>query len=476
MGNDRSVDDSRAWAERPRSRRQFLRQAAFLGATLPVVGVLASCGMAPGSAPASSGGTAAQPAASPAAASASTPVSSGAAAPAATGGNLSFWIINSSDPATLTDAVNRLQAKDPNVKVDLQSLQNDPFKTKLNVAMGSDSPPDVWNTWGGGVLGNFAQAGAAMDLSAELNKNGWKDRFLPAALNMVKNGDKFYAVPIYVSGSLFFFNKEVFQTNGLTPPTTWDELLKYVAAAKSKNLIPIALANKTRWPGAFYFNYLVDRVMGSDFIDKLTVGKASFNDPGVVEAGRRVQELAKAGAFPEGFNGLDYDTGGSRQLIYAGKAAAELQTTSYPATTKGEMPGFEQKLDFFTFPTLPDGKGDAKSLVGGMIGFAVSQKTKAQPAAMALLQTITDDTARDGYIKNGRVAAIKGGTISDPLVKRISDAISAAPHLQNFWDQALPPELGQEQLDVSQALLGMTITPEAAAQRLDEVAKKVLKA
>ncbi len=35
-------------------------------------------------------------------------------------------------------------------------------------------------------------------------------------------------------------------------------------------------------------------------------------------------------------------------------------------------------------------------------------------------------------------------------------------------------QMGQEQLDVSQALLGMTITPEAAAQRLDEVAKKVI--
>ena len=383
---------------------------------------------------------------------------------------------NSSDPATLTDATNRLQAKYPAVKVDLQNLQNDPFKTKLNVAMGSDSPPDVWNTWGGGVLGNFAQAGAAMDLTQALNQNGWKDRFVPAALNMVKTNDKLYAVPIYVSGSLFYFNKEAFAANGLTPPTSWDDLLKYVAAARAKGLVPIALANKTRWPGAFYFNYLVDRIMGSDFIDNLIVGKAQFNDPGVVEAGRRVQELVQAGAFNEGFNGLDFDTGGSRQLVYAGKALAELQTTSYQSVVKGEMAGFEQKLDFFTFPSLPNGKGDAKSLVGGMIGFAVSQNTRSPAASMALLQTITDDTARDGYIKNGRAAAIKGGTITDPLVKKISDTLSAAPHLQNFGDQALPPELGHEQLDVSQALLGVTITPEATAQRLDEVAKKVLQA
>jgi raffinose/stachyose/melibiose transport system substrate-binding protein len=107
-----------------------------------------------------------------------------------------------------------------------------------------------------------------------------------------------------------------------------------------------------------------------------------------------------------------------------------------------------------------------------MIGYAVSDKTKNRDASVELLRYLTDDTARDAYINNGRVPAIKGGSISDPATKKMADAISGATSLQNYWDQALAPELGQEQLDVSQALLGGSITPEAAAQRLDEVAKK----
>jgi raffinose/stachyose/melibiose transport system substrate-binding protein len=180
----------------------------------------------------------------------------------------------------------------------------------------------------------------------------------------------------------------------------------------------------------------------------------------------------KAGAFPEGFNGLDYDTGGSRQLMYAGKTALELQTAGYPATTGGEMKGFDQKLDFATFPTVPDGKGKATGLLGGMTGFAISAKTKGRDASIALLHVLTDDTARDGYVKNGRVPTVKGAEISDPMIKKIADTITNATSFQNYWDQALSPELGQEQLDVSQALLGLSITPEAAAKRLDDVAKK----
>jgi raffinose/stachyose/melibiose transport system substrate-binding protein len=450
------------------TRRQVLRTTAFAAAGLAI----AACAPPSGGVakPSGAGTGAAQPTTAPAA--------GGAAAGSGTSGHIagtvSFWHLNTGPVEGFADAVHRLEAKYPGVKVDIQALQNDPFKTKLNVAMGSDSPPDVWNTWGGGVLANFARSGATLDLTGEVEKGGWKDRLVAAPLDMVKVDGKIYAVPVYVSGVFFFFNKELLQSNNLTPPKTWDELLSFIEAANSKGLIPIGLANKTRWPGAFYLNYLVDRINGGDFLGKVLAGQASFTDPGVVEAGRRMQELVKAGAFPEGFNGLDYDTGGSRQLMYAGKLALELQTSSYPATTGGEMKGFDQKLDFAPFPTLPNGKGQATGLLGGMIGFAVSQKTKARDASVELLRFLTDDTARDSYINNGRVPSVKGGQITDAVTKRTADTINGASSFQNYWDQALPPELGQEQLDVSQALLGGSLTPEAAAQRLDEVAKRVV--
>ena len=123
---------------------------------------------------------------------------------------------------------------------------------------------------------------------------------------------------------------------------------------------------------------------------------------------------------------------------------------------------------------MPNGKGQAPGLLGGMIGFAVSQKTKVRDTSVELLRFLTDDTARDAYIKNGRVPSVKGGEITDPLTKKTADTINGASSFQNYWDQALPPELGQEQLDVSQALLAGSLTPEAAAQRLDEVAKRVV--
>ncbi|HET8523804.1 MAG TPA: extracellular solute-binding protein [Thermomicrobiales bacterium] len=390
-------------------------------------------------------------------------------------GTVTFWRLSGAgfQGDVFDEAAKRLETKYPDVKVDTQQLQNDAFKTKLQVAMGSDSPPDVWHTWGGGVLAEYVNAGAVHDLTDELAKDGWKDTFSPAVLDLMAVDGKFYGVPIDASGVFFWYNKDIFSENNITPPETWDALLGVIETLKGKGMAPIALANKTKWPGAFYLNYLVDRVAGSDYLGEVVAGKASFNDPRFIEAGKRLQELVQAGAFPKGFNGLDWDTGGSRQLLYAKKSAMELMGSWLPSTAAGEMKGFDEKLDFFPVPVPPDGKGDPTSIVGGTgTAYAVSEKSKSPAAAVELLRYLTDTTTRDALAKGGDVPAEKGATITDPRMQKVAGALEKAAHLQLYWDQFLPPDLGQAQLDVTQGLLSMDMTPEEAAQKMDDVAKK----
>ena len=91
-----------------------------------------------------------------------------------------------------------------------------------------------------------------------------------------------------------------------------------------------------------YYMYLVDRIGGSDVVRRAVMRApgGSFADPAFVEAGTRVQELVKAGAFAQGFNGLDYDIGASRRLLYSGRAAMELIGSWEASTVKAENPAF----------------------------------------------------------------------------------------------------------------------------------------
>lgn len=386
-------------------------------------------------------------------------------------GTLSVWSLTGAglNEDLPQGAVERMGDAYPNVEYDLQALQNDPFKTRLRTAIGSDSPPDVWHSWGGGVLGEYVREGVVLEITDALNQDGWKDRFAPGLLDIMKVDDGYYGVPIVANTVVFWYNSELL--GDITAPATWDEFIQLVQDIKADGLVPITLGNQTKWPGAFYLNYLVLRIKGGDFLQNVMAGEASFDDPGVVRAGEMIQELVDAGAFPEGFNGIDTDTGAGRRLLYGEQAAMELMGTWLPGTIDSEIEGFSEKLRFFPFPEVEGGEGDPSSMLGGVSpAYAISQATEIPEVAIEFLRTITDDTAREQVAQAGRLSAMKGATYEDETTRQLATALGEAVTVQLFWDQYLPPELGQAQLDVSQALLGKSITPEEAAAQLEEAA------
>ncbi len=52
-------------------------------------------------------------------------------------------------------------AAHPNVNIEITVLENEAFKTKLTTVMQSGEPPDIFQSWGGGVMNEYANAGLA---------------------------------------------------------------------------------------------------------------------------------------------------------------------------------------------------------------------------------------------------------------------------------------------------------------------------
>src|SRR6185503_20165465 len=66
-----------------------------------------------------------------------------------------WWHIFTS-PKTTTDLAQKLaddyMKAHPNVNIEITVLENDAFKTRLATVMQSGEPPDLFHSWGGGVL------------------------------------------------------------------------------------------------------------------------------------------------------------------------------------------------------------------------------------------------------------------------------------------------------------------------------------
>ncbi len=396
---------------------------------------------------------------------------------------LDVWHIQVTDTGRkiIQDAVDRFTKATPGTTVKVTVVPNDTYKTKLKIAVGANSAPCIFTSWGGGPLDEYIKSSQVLDLTPYLAKNpSFKNRFLPASWSSVTFGNKIYGIPAENSSvAVVLYNKALFAKYNLKTPKTWDELLKTVATLKQNGVAPFALANKAKWPGSMYYGYLVDRLGGPTVFRQAASRAAggSFSDPVFVKAGQMLQDLVKAGGFVQGYNGLDYDSGATRQLLYGGRAAMELMGTWEISTIKNENPNFLKNLDFFPFPSVTGGKGNPSALLGtiGDNFFSISKTCKSPDQAFKLLTYLTDDASMRARLADNRLPPVKGLKATDPLLQRVQQALNNASSVQLWYDQELPPQLGELHKDTSQALLGQSVTPQAAADQMEALAKKVLK-
>lgn len=381
----------------------------------------------------------------------------------------------------IRDAADRFEAANPGYKVEDTHILNDAYKTKIKIAFGANEPPCVFSSWGGGPFREYVAANQVVDLTPYLDADpAFKDRFAPASFGAVTVDGKIYGLAAENTAiAVVFYNKDMFAKLNLTPPKTWDELLQVIDVLKKNDVAPFALANKNKWTGSMYYGYLVDRIGGPEAFANAAQRKegGSFADPVFVEAGKRLQELVNLGAFQKGYNGLDYDVGGSRRLLYTEKAAMELMGTWEASTIKNENPEFFKKLGFFAFPSVPGGKGDPSDLLGtlGDNFVSVTNACPEKDKAVELVKFLTDDIAAAGRVADSRLPPIKNLKIEDPFLNEVSGMVSAAKSVQLWWDQELPPKMGELHKDTSQELFGLSKTPEQVAEEFEAAAKVELK-
>ncbi len=140
-----------------------------------------------------------------------------------------------------------------------------------------------------------------------------------------------------------------------------------------------------------------------------------------------------------------------------------------------ENPDFvASDLAFFPFPAIEGGQGDPSNVVGtvGDNFYSISSACPYPDEAFQLIQYLIDDTSVAERGEAGRIPPVKGFTTDDPELQEIIDLIGNAASVQLWYDQYMPPELGEAHKDTMQALFGLEITPEEAAAAQEAAAVK----
>jgi raffinose/stachyose/melibiose transport system substrate-binding protein len=426
--------------------------------------------------------------------------------------HLTFWHIQTTAATrkVVEDAVGRYEGDHPDVAVTTAAFKNDLFKQKLSQAMASGSTPDVFHTWGGGVLESFVREKQVADLTKPAEDDNLTSRLLPAALRFGTIDGKLYAVPMDVSVVVIWYNRAIFEKHGIEPPATLGEMKQACAKLRAAGVIPIALGNKDQWPGAFWFVYLATRIGGTKpfadaagCIGETQSGDASltgvpvaraerpvvegsvpslrlpnasgFEHPSFIEAGRALQELVKMDAFNPGADALAYDN--ARDLFIREQAAMILMGTWFLADLKSDAPQMLDRVDCFPFPAVEGGRGDPKIIVGGInSAYAVWSRSPFEKDAFGLIKELTSDATAVHWGATGRIPALRRDLVAgmiEPKTYSAARLLYEAPEIQLYYDQALPPKLGEMHKSTTQSLIAGTITPEEAARKMEALAAEL---
>ncbi|TDC66057.1 extracellular solute-binding protein [Actinomadura sp. GC306] len=366
--------------------------------------------------------------------------------------------------------VKAFEAQNPNVTVKTTNLENEAFKSKMTALVASGDLPDIYVTWGGGVLKQQIDAGLVKDITSDGSK------VLGTMTDVSKKPYQFdgktYAVPYDMGMVGFWYNKKHFEKAGIdAPPNTWAEFLDAVRKLKDEGITPIALGGKDKWPGHYYWSYLAMRIGGMAAMEQAAQSN-DFSGAPFVQAGEKLKELSDLQPFQQGFQNAGYDTpGGQAATMGAGKAAMELMGQWAPAVQE-DASGKElgDDLGWFPFPTVEGGPGAVTDVFGGGNGFAVS-KDAPKEALDFLTFFMNEQNEREQVTSGASMPVVKGAesALEDPNRKMVAEALNNAAGFQLYLDQAFPPAVGQEVNDSVASLI-------AGKKSAQEVTQAVTKA
>ncbi len=376
--------------------------------------------------------------------------SSGGSSPAASSTGpvtLTWWHNGTTDPvkSLWQQTADAYHTAHPNVSFNIDPIQNEQFTTKIPLALQGNTPPDIYQQWGGGQLTSQITSGKLMDLTSSVSS--WISEIGATAAGWQADG-KQYGIPYDLHVVGFWYRKDLFAQAGITaPPATMDEFDADVTKLKAAKITPVAIGSKDRWPDAFYWDYFAVRECSTDTLKQAST-TLKLDDPCWTRAGNDLKAFLATNPFQTGFLGTpaQQGAGSSAGMIANGQAAMELQGDWDLSVMTGLLTNtdFKSKLGWFPFPSVTGGAGDPSVALGGGDGYSCT--TKATSACVDFLKYLASADVQKKVAADGvglPVNPAANSSLTDPTLQTVSAYSSKASYIQMYFDIAFPTAVGQ---------------------------------
>lgn len=333
---------------------------------------------------------------------------------------LRVWIMEPGSPdlkAFLTRASTEFEQDQAGAKVALQFVPWASAHDQFVTAIGGGQAPDVaemGSTWTPefGDIGALVQAGTSLD------------GYVPSLVEGATVGGKTYGLPWYAGARALIYRKDVLAGLGLSPPTTWDELLRVGRAVRDRaHLSAFGVAGNA----AHYFLPMVWQNGGELATQKNGTWVSGLDSPRAVAAIQFYADLYATEHFaPAG--ALSWNARDVRAAFEAGDLAMMIGGGWDVRAMLAAHPDLAAKVGTTLLPAGPSGSRDA--FAGGS-HLVVFEGTRHEDLARRYVRFLLDParvesfSQRIGFLPGERAALALDPRAADPLYSPFTDQLEA---------------------------------------------------
>jgi len=382
---------------------------------------------------------------------------------------LTYWASNqgtsiANDKEVLAPVLANFK-KQTGIDVKLEVVGWNNLQTRINTAVTSGVGPDVvniGNTW----APYLSATGAFLPYdSANMSAIGGKSKFVQTALATGgESGKTVTSVPLYGLAYGLYYNKKMFSDAGLTPPTTWEEM---VSDAKKLTNPAAGVYGMGLEAGSYtenvHFAFISAKQNGASLFNGT---KPNFTSSGAVDGVKRYIDLMQTDKVVNPSNAqytngteasADFAKGKVAMIVNQDNADALLTSNGMASSAYGVVP----------IPSPTGGKNVSSGIQG--INLSVFKNTKNKDAALQFVKYMTSASTQGVLGKPyASIPVLKGvtPTFTDDaaIAKTFSD-------IYNNRSQPYPlvPLEGAFETNVGNALNGMfaTIATKGAVSAAD---------
>jgi raffinose/stachyose/melibiose transport system substrate-binding protein len=349
-------------------------------------------------------------------------------------------------------AIKGFEASHPNIKITNVPIQNELLQdTKIPLALEGNNPPNIYQQWGGGVLGQQVTSGKVDNITSDVSS--WIGSVSGAA-GWQANGQQ-YGVPVDLHVVGFWYRKDIFTKVGIKVPTTLAQLESDDTKLRAAGYAPIAVGSKDRWPDAFWWEYFALRDCAQSTVTS-AIKSENFSAACFGQASTNLAAFLKTNPFQTGFLGTSSQqgAGSSAGMVASGKAAMELQGDWDPSVMEGVSTNknLSSELGWFPFPQTPGSAGSQTAVLGGGDGYSCTGTQQQAQACAQFLQYLDSPSVQAQIVGPGEtgepVLTSEASAITLPATQTAAAYFKTAAYEQLYFDTALPTKPG-ENLDTA---------------------------